>query len=68
MSEDSITNTYELGNGVKLIYPSSYELEVLSILASFVDFSIDPPRQVSIRREFRQDIGFTTSSDSKGNG
>ena len=68
MSEDSTMRTYELGNGVSLTYPLGYELEALSILVHFADSSTDPPKQVSIKREFRQDIDGITLSGSKGNG
>ena len=68
MSEDLIWRTLELGSGVKLTYPSDYELEDLSILAHWLNSNTDPPSKVFIQKEYRQIIDGKTSSDSSTGG
>ena len=65
MSEALTETTFELGNGVRLTYPSGYVVEALSILLHLLDSSTDPPSKVSIQHEYRQIIDGKTSSTSK---
>lgn len=58
----------ELGNGVRLTWPSHLEIEDFYTTLRMLDSTIDPPNKVFISHVYRRSTDGTISSTSSGSG